>query len=295
MSLNLEFIGQLKKLRLQTHKRTVSNYSGARRSIEQGRGIEPVDHREYFPGDDIRFIDWKVYGRTEKLFIRRFEEDKNLTTHVLVDSSKSMDFSSDPKKYPTKFDYAAMIAAGFIFLALNSNEKFAISNYNKKLLNPMQPMRGQRHFFSAIDLLNKEVPEGVTDFRFCASQYVKLIRSKALVVVISDFLQPLEALEAGILRLSRKTNNLLMIHVADPIEMNLDWQGDMKLIDLETRRMKTTFFTPSMRKQYIQSFKNHIEGINAVCDDVGAFFYSFSTDTPVFDIFFEITNSSNTR
>jgi len=102
--IDTEFFNQLNRFSLMVRKRVSSVYAGSRRAVLQGKGIEIVGYREYMPGDDIRTIDWRVYGRTEKLYIRKFEEEKNVTTHILLDSSKSMDYSSNGM---TKFDYAA--------------------------------------------------------------------------------------------------------------------------------------------------------------------------------------------
>lgn len=287
--IDTDFIKQLKKLDLLVKKKIISSYAGAKRSLRQGRGMEPVDHREYFPGDDLKFVDWKVYARTEKLFIKRFEEEKSLTTHILVDCSNSMNYTLQ-KSHRTKFDYASMLAIGFAYLVTKENEKFGLSTFNMGLNNVMQPKRGKRQFFSAIDLLNKQKLKDRTDLELSAKQYSKIIRTRSLVVVISDFLEPLPTIRQGLYRLAKKAKSMIVIHIADPGEMRLDWQGDLKLYDLETDQIKKIFFTPGLRKEYAVKFIAHIENVRKVCKDVGADFFSFPTDKDPFDIFFEITH-----
>ena len=287
--IDVEFIKQLRKLDLLVKKKIISSYAGARRSLRPGRGMEPVDHREYFPGDDLKFVDWKVYARTEKLFIKRFEEEKNLTTHILVDCSNSMNYRSQ-KAQRTKFDYASMLAVGFAYLVAKENEKFGLSTFNLKLENMLQPRRGRRQFFSAIDLLNEQKLKGRTDLNNSAEQYSKMIKTKSLVVLISDFLEPLPTIQGGLYRLAKKAKSMIVIHITDPGEMKLGWQGDLKLYDLETDQIKKIFFTPGLRKEYAVRFIAHIEYIRKICKDIGADFFSFSTDKDPFDIFFEITH-----
>lgn len=285
--IDLEFIEQLKTLEILAKKRIISSYAGGQRSLKQGRGIEPVDHREYYPGDDLKFVDWKVYARTEKLFIKRFEEEKSLTTHILVDASNSMDFGSG--KY-TKFNFAAMLALGFAYLVTKENEKFAIGTYSSQLKDVLQPRRGRKQFFKAVDLLNRQKLGDLTNLEKATDRYATLIRTRSLSIIISDFLEPIETIRRGIFRMAKKSKNLIVIHVADPAEKSLDWQGDIKLFDLETNQIKKIFFTPSMRREYGVKFMAHIEKVGEACNSVGADFFSVTSDKPVFDIFFQITH-----
>jgi len=288
--IDTEFISQLKKLDLLAKKKIISSYAGGKPSLQQGRGIEPVDHREYYPGDDPKFVDWNVYGRTERLFIKRFEEEKSLTTHILVDASNSMDFASPQAAGRSKFDYASMLAIGFAYLVAKENEKFGMSTFDTDLKHVLQPKRGRKHFFTAIDMLNSEKLGGTTNLRDCAGEYAKMIKTKSLVVVITDFLEPIETVKKGLFRLAKKTRNLIAIHVADPAEIRLDWQGDIKLHDLETDQVKKIFFSPSLRRDYAVKFIAHMERVRGVCDDIGADFFSTTTDEDMFKLFFEITN-----
>lgn len=285
--IDLEFIKQLKKLDLLAKRKVISSYAGVKRSVRHGRGIEPVDHREYFPGDDLRFVDWKAYARTERLFLKRYEEDKSLTTHILVDSSNSMNFGSKRVK---KSDFAAMLALGFAYLVTKENERFSLATYSADLKDVLRPMRGRAQFFRAVELLNRQVLGGNTNLDAAANKYASLIKSRSLCVVISDFLEPIDGIKEGILHLAKRSRNLLVIHVTDPVEKRLDWQGDIKLYDLETKAIKHMFLSPSARKDYAVRFIAHIEKVREVCDEVGADFFSVSSDEQLFDIFFAITN-----
>src|SRR3989344_3480830 len=115
-----DFLPALKRFNLIIRKRVTSSFIGSRRSNSGGRGVSLRDHRAYSEGDDFRLIDWKVYARTDHMYIKRFEEERNLTVHVMMDRSESMNYGDSI----SKFDYAAMIGVGFSYLALRENEKF---------------------------------------------------------------------------------------------------------------------------------------------------------------------------
>ena len=117
-----DFLHELDRFSLVVHKRVTSNYAGPRRSIAFGRGVVFKDHRIYAPGDDYRAIDWKVFARTDDLYIKTYEEERNLVVHIIVDFSSSMNFG----KPITKFDYASMIGVGFAYLAMKDNDMIMV-------------------------------------------------------------------------------------------------------------------------------------------------------------------------
>ena len=121
-------------------------------------------------------------------------------------------------------------------------------------------------------------------------RYINYIKTRSLCIVISDFLEPLDTIQKGLFRLASKSKNFIVVHIADPAEKNLDWQGDVKLYDLETKQIKKIFFTPKMRKEYAVKYMRHIEKVRGIAESVGADFFSVNSDEPVFDIFFQITN-----
>ena len=115
-----DFLDQLNRFQLVINKRVTSSYMGPRRSIATGRGLTFKEHRQYAPGDDIRLIDWRVFARTDDLYIKTYEEERNLTVHSIIDSSASMGFG----KPVSKFDFASMLGLGFAYLSMRENEKF---------------------------------------------------------------------------------------------------------------------------------------------------------------------------
>ncbi|MCX9083334.1 MAG: DUF58 domain-containing protein [Candidatus Methanoperedens sp.] len=280
--IDTSFFKELDRFSFMVRKRVSTAYSGSRRSILKGRGMEPVSYREYTQGDDFKTIDWKVYGRTEKLYVKEFEEEKSLTTHILLDTSKSMDFRN-------KFNYAAMLALGFAYLVTKDNEKFAVAAFGEEI-NITKPKRGRKYLSQTIDLLNSTELAGQTRFDYCMEKYASVIKSRSLVIVISDFMADTEGIKNSIFRLG--DNELLLVQVLDPIEKNLDLGGEAKLIDLETDAKMDIYTSPRLRAEYQEKLNDHNAKIKETCNAVGADFHTVTTDRPVFDAIFEVVNRS---
>ena len=278
--IDTSFFKELDRFSFMVRKRVSTAYSGSRRSILKGRGMEPVSYREYTQGDDFKTIDWKVYGRTEKLYVKEFEEEKSLTTHILLDTSKSMDFRN-------KFEYSAMLALGFAYLVTKDNEKFAVATFGEDIIIT-KPKRGRRYLSLTIDLLNGAQLNGKTNFDYCMEKYASVIRSRSLVFLISDFMADVDAIRNSVFRLG--DNELVLIQVLDPLEKSLDLGGEAKLIDLETDAKMDIYTSPRLRQQYQHKLNDHISKIKETCMTVGADFHTVTTDKPVFDAIFEVVS-----
>jgi uncharacterized protein (DUF58 family) len=279
------FLDQLKELDFIVKKRVSSTYSGGRSSLKQGRGVEVVDYREYMPGDDFRLIDWRVYARTEKLYIRRFQEEKDMIMHILLDSSPSMNYAS---QRISKFDYAGSIAAGLGYLSVNNQEKFGMALYSNTIHEITQPRKSHIHLFNVIELMNRVSFKGETNLGVCAAQYGKLIKSKAFTVVVSDFMEELDSFKEGVYRLAKHSAEMIFIQVLDPWELDIGYSGDIKFKDLESSQVKRSYMSPGFKKEYVEKVREHISNLSRTCSDLGVSFHTMTTDRPLFDSFIEI-------
>lgn len=280
--INLSFLHQLDRLSLIINKRVTSNYAGERQSVYTGQGLIFKDYAIYAPGEDFRKIDWKVYGRTDKLFIKRQEEERNLVIHIIVDYSGSMDYGSGKI---TKADYAAMLGVGFAYMAMKNNEKFVLSTFADDL-QLFRPRRGKGQLAHIVKQLNEQKPKGTSKFELALSRYKKLIQSKSFIVIISDFLYDPEEVRHAIYRF--KDHEVVLIQVLDKVEQELNIEGDFKLVDMESRGVLRTFISPFLRKNYSGMLSDHQGKLRRACDEIGARFFTFSTDTPIFDAFYKV-------
>ena len=279
---DIDFLRQLDRYNMAIRKRVSSVYAGNRPSTRIGKGIDTVGYREYYHGDEMKDIDWKAYSRTEKLYVRQFEEEKTLTAHILLDASKSMDF---PDRAVKKYEYAAMLALGVAYTVSRKNDKFAISTFNENI-DINAPKRGMRYLLELTDRLASRDLEGTTDLDMCTHKYEKLIKSRSLVVIISDFMEDIQHIESTVLRLSG--NDLVLIQVLDPFETNMPLKGDSRFFDMESGGEMKTYLSDSFKNNYFAELERHNAAIDKVCKRTGAKFYSFTTDVPVFDSFLKI-------
>jgi len=279
--INTDFLDQLNRFHLVVKKRVTSDYFGPRKSIATGRGLTFKDHRIYSPGDDIRLIDWKVFARTDDLYIKTFEEERNLTAHIIMDASASMGFG----KPISKFDYAAMLGVGFAYLAMRENEKFQFSTFAEGL-DVFQPRRGMSQLASMVFHLNNTKTIGYSKLLDAMIQYKKVIGSRSLLVLMSDFLVDINEVIETLYTLG--DHEIKVVQVLDPIEKDLKYSGDFKLIDSESKSMLRTYISPRLRVEYQQMLDNHAAKIEETCDKLGYHFHQITSDTPIFDAFYRV-------
>src|SRR3989338_4013846 len=276
-----DFLRQLDKFNLVVKKRVTSSFTGERRADYAGAGLIFRDYANYVYGDDFKSIDWRAYAKTEKLFVKRYEEDRNLTVHIVIDFSGSMDFGSKVKK----FEYASMIGLGFAHIALRNNEKFVLTTFDDKL-DFFRPKRGVGQIAAMLNYLNSKKATGVSSFEKSLLKYKELINSKALVVIVSDFFYDIEQVKNILSRY--KKNKIILVQVLDHLERNLDIEGDFDLVDLESDFRLHTFIDPYLRKKYFEQLNIHQGKIRDECKKVKAYFYVAGSDEDIFDVFYKI-------
>jgi len=279
--INTDFLQQLDRFHLVVKKRVTSNYMGPRRSIATGHGLTFKDHRIYSPGDDIRLIDWRLFARTDDLHIKTYEEERNLTVHIIMDFSASMGFG----KPISKFDYASMIGVGYGYLSMKENEKFQFSTFSEEL-DVFQPRRGMSQLASMVFHLNNIKTQGHSKLLDSILQYKKLIGTRSMLVLVSDFLVDIEEIIEALYLIG--DYEVKIIQILDPIEKNLAMQGDFKLIDSESNEMLRTYISPRSRVQYQQMLDRHIAKIEETCNKLGFHYHLITTDTPIFDAFYRV-------
>lgn len=281
--IDISFLNHLDRLSLIINKRMTSNYVGERPSLYTGKGLVFKDYSMYAPGDDFRMIDWKVFARTDKLFIKRQEEERNLVVHVIIDFSGSMGFGTT-RKY-SKSDFASMLGIGFAYMAMKNNEKFVIATFAEDL-EVFKAQKGKGQLARIVQYLNKKKASGTTKFEHSLNKYKKQISSKSMIVIISDFLYDVEEIKRALFRF--KKHDVYLVQVLDAVETNLELEGDYKLVDSETKTVMRTFISPMLRKNYFTMLSDHNSKIQKACTEIGAHFFTFGTDVPIFDAFYKI-------
>lgn len=273
-----DFLKQLDRFRIVLKKNVSSKYQGARKTTIAGSGLTFKDYKSYVPGDDFRNLDWRVYARTNKLYVRRYEEERDLTVHIIVDASASMDFG-----VPSKYEYATLLGVGFAYLALKNNEKFDFSTFAEEM-SPVRAKKGRKQLLALLEYLTQSRLDGKTAFQESLESARKSISSKSLVIIISDFLYEPASVQETLTRFRKST--VLCIQVLDKQEKHLSIQGDMILEDAEEKTTLRTFITRRVKKEYQESLETHLDKLRVACEQTRASFVSVGTDEEIFDAFF---------
>jgi uncharacterized protein (DUF58 family) len=200
---------------------------GGRRSKQRGTSVEFADYREYTRGDDLRQIDWNVYGRSERLFVKLREDEESLTVHLLVDCSRSMDFGRH-----NKLQFARRLAAALGYAALSSQDRVEAAGFGERLTSHLPPLRAKGQTGRLFNFLADLRPSGGTDLSAALRAYAAMHRRSGLIILISDLLSP-GGLE-GIASLLDRGFEAVLLHVLDPLETDPDPAGEVELYDRET-------------------------------------------------------------
>ncbi|WP_372911957.1 DUF58 domain-containing protein [Salinigranum sp.] len=280
MTIDPDFLDELDRFDSSLKRETTSQYQGEQESPDVGEGLTFSDYRRYAPGDDTRLIDWKLYARTEEYYIKQYEEERNLTVHVLVDSSDSMDFGEGDEH---KFEYAAKLGLGFCYLTAEENNDFRFSTFGDDFerLDTGRSNRGE--LLRIIDLLNDQELGGRTDFRDALESYTASISSRSLVVVLSDFLGELDDIEEGLAALSR--NELVTAQVLSPDELDPDVVGDTVFEEPETQQELRTYFGGRLAQQYQSRLERFTGEVAERASDLRATHALVNTGDDFFDAF----------
>jgi uncharacterized protein (DUF58 family) len=276
MVITTDFLRQLDRFRVVLKKRVNAQYQGNRATTHAGSGLTFKDYKEYSYGDDFRQIDWRVYSRTDKYYVRRYEEERNLTVHIIVDASASMNFG----KPTTKFEYAAQVGLGFAYLALKNNERFEFSTFAEEL-HPFKAKKGAGHLVSIVNRLSDLKVVGQSAFSKSLESYKALITSRSMIVIISDFLYPLAEIENTLARF--KNSEVIAIQILDPLEQSFSVEGDLILHDAETDKKMRTYVTRRVQQEYRDQMDEHSAAIRDLAERYAFTFHTATTDKAVFD------------
>jgi len=283
--INTDFLRELDRFSIVLKKKVSSQYQGNRETTYAGSGLTFKDYKDYAYGDDFRQIDWKIYARTDKYYVRRYEEERNMTVHIIVDASASMNYG----KKTTKFEYAAQLGLGFAYIALKNNERFEFSTFAEELY-PFKAKKGMSHLLSILNKLQDMKITGKSAFSRSLESYKKLITSKSVIVIISDFLYPLDEINNTLLRY--RSSNLIVIQVLDPLERSFAIEGDLILTDAETDQKMRTYITRRVQQEYRTQMDDHSAKIMELSEDARFTFLTVTTDVPVFDAFYRAFTES---
>jgi uncharacterized protein (DUF58 family) len=258
------FLSKLERLYLLSKKMFRGQHRAERRSKHTGSSLEFADYRNYTLGDDLRSIDWNIYGRLDRLFIKLFEEEQDMPVYFLVDFSASMRMTFDAARI-TKFDTARRIAASLAYIALANLDRVNIHYFNANLGDHMGLSRGKGQFHKVLAFL-KRAPEESGGTRMFPSfrAFAQRVKRRGLVFVVSDLFDA-DGIDEALSLLRYNQFETAVIQVLDPAEMEPDLLGDLRLIDAETQQPFELTCDPSLLKRYRQELQNFLQITENFC------------------------------
>ena len=282
-----DFLKKLEYLSLVSRRVFRGRLLAQRRTKQLGGGIEFADHREYTPGDDLRYLDWHVYAKFGDLLLKRFQEEEDLHVYILLDASKSMDCGT-----PNKFDYARRIAAALAYIALADLDRVSIMAYADKPLDILPLTRGKDRVLSILKFLENIKTGGAsTDLATVAKSLANRVQRTGLVVIISDLYDQV-GFRSGVdlLRHRRFEPHVIQIHTAE--EANPTFLGDIELDEVETGQRRKITVTEKKQKQYRHLFNEFLSSIETYCKTYSLSCTRSTTDLPFDELIMRMMRAS---
>lgn len=234
--------------------------SGRHASPHRGSSVEFAEYRRYVPGDDVRRLDWRAYGRTDRFYVKEFEADTNLRCCLIVDTSGSMDFGSIGE---TKIEYARKIAGTIGYLALQQGDAVGLSCVADGIIKNIPPKRNPAHLMRVFDILEKAKPSGDTKLVPVLHELAETIRQRALVILISDLFVDPEELRQCFQHLRFRKHDLAVFHLLDPLELSFAFKRPMRFQDMEGG--SSLFTEPNeIADRYHKALGNYLEAMRAI-------------------------------
>ena len=275
------FLRRLEQLELASRRMTAGRMKGERRSVRRGQSVEFADYRNYSVGDDLRQLDWNAYARLEKLFVKLFVEEEDVTVHLLVDASRSMDYGE-----PNKLDAARRAAGALGYLGLASMDRVSVAFLGDGAATGMRPMRGKQRAVELFRFLSGPRTERLTGLASAASDYASRLRGRGPLLLISDLMDPgyLDALRA----LAGTRCQLSVLHLLAPDELEPEVPPDARLVDNETGQAVEVSGDDDLHERYRARLAEWQAEIAAFVGRRGGAYVQVPSDLDLADLLFDV-------
>ena len=268
---------RIRNLELRARVVVQGFWNGLHRSPYHGFSVEFTEYRQYVPGDDPRWIDWKLFARSDRHYLKKFEDETNLRCQLLVDASRSMGYGSGAY---TKSDYANTLAATVAYFLSKQGDAVGLLTFDEAVRDYLPPRTRPGHRRHMMLALEKASAGTTTDLITPLNRAVELSRRRGLMVLISDLLAGLDRFEASLAALSACGHEVVVFHVLDPAELNFEFNKAALFRDIESGQELYIDPVPA-RREYLRKFTAHTDGVEATCRKLGAAYHRLTTDRPL--------------
>ena len=272
-----DFLKKLERLRLVAKRLSWSGAKGEHPSPKKGFSLEFSDYRKYQQGDDLRYVDWNIYRRLDRLFLKVFTAEEEANVYLLLDASRSM-----AEGNPPKIEYAKSVAAALGYIGLKNLDRVAGATFSSDLLSSLSLGRGRKQILTLFNFLGGLSCQGETDLQTSVKSFLSLFPRPGLVVLLSDLFDP-RGYRAGLEELLRKKYQLLVIHILDERESHLEPWGDVSLFDVESEKERRLFLDADLVRRIHKEIQDYFEEIESFCSSRQMDYLRTTTQTPFDD------------
>lgn len=272
----LELISRVQNLELKAREVAEGALIGLHRSRHRGSSVEFSEHKPYVSGDEIRLIDWKLFGKTDRYFIKQFEEETRVQTYLVLDASGSMDYPGD-KKELSKFEYGRVVAGALAYLLLGQGDAAGAALINNGEFSWLPARSGERHFLELAELLSKCEPKGPTRLGPLLFELANRVKKRSLIIIVSDFLDPEPEIEANLKMLRHHGNELVLFQTLSPEELEFPFNNMSWFEGLENEG-RVLIEPGQLRKRYLKMLSDWREKLRRICAELAADYELFRID-----------------
>lgn len=275
-----EYLAKFSSLRIASKILLDGYMLGVHQSPLHGFSSEFSEHKAYTPGDPVKNLDWKVYARTDKLYIRQFEDETNVFASIFIDNSSSMYFCSSKSKI-SKIDYSRMLSGALIHLFINSNDSVSLGTFGKNLKEYLPFGSSESHLRNLFKLLSVETEYEEEKTLDAYSNIFLTLNRSGFTIIFSDFLDNIEAIFEKILSIKSKKQDILLFMIADPCEGEINDSGSIRYLDSESAE-EVEIYGKDIQKEYARSYQEHIRKTEELCNLYNISFIFTTTDRPFY-------------
>lgn len=252
-------------------------WKGLHRSPYHGFSVEFTEYRQYSPGDDARYLDWRLFARTDRYYLKRFEDETNLRCHLLVDQSRSMEYGTTGY---TKSDYVRTLAATLAWFLHGQGDAVGLVSFDEQVRNYLPPRHRHGHLRQLMLALEHPAEGKATSLEEPLRRVAEMARKRGLIVLLSDLLTPLDGFERNLARLTAAGHEVVLFQALDPNELAFEFQKPVLFQDLETGR--DVYVDPAtLRAGYQVRLADHCRDAEAICRKLGAAYHRIITNQPL--------------
>jgi uncharacterized protein (DUF58 family) len=271
-------LAQVERLELMASRVVDGLLAGRHRSELKGGSAEFTEHRGYVPGDEIRLIDWKVYGKSDRYYIKQYIEQTCLQVIVALDASGSMAFGL---KGPSKFHYARAVAACLMRLVLRQSDSAGFALMGDAMRKYIPPRANPNHFQAILEALRSATPAGEATLAANLTELARRIRRRGLVVLLSDCFDDLDALKQALKFLRGRGHEVIVFHTMAAEELNFDFGGWSRFECLEVDGRRLDLDPAVIRSDYLENVRKFLADLKHLCGETGCDYYPLPTDKPL--------------